>query len=48
MREGAGRLAIDLQPGMTATVEILTGQMSLWAYLTKPIFKTLSHAMQER
>jgi len=48
MNKGAGRLAIDLQPGMTATVEILTGQMSVWTYLTKPIFKTLSRAMHER
>lgn len=39
---------IDLQPGMTATVEIKTGQHTVWAYLTKPIMKTMSEGMRER
>ncbi|MBI1403892.1 MAG: HlyD family efflux transporter periplasmic adaptor subunit [Porphyrobacter sp.] len=48
MREDQGSVRVDLQPGMTATAEILTGKTSVWNYLTKPIFKTVSHAMQEQ
>ena len=40
--------AIVLQPGMTATAEILTGETTVWRYLTKPILKTTSKAMRER
>ena len=40
--------AIDLQPGMTATAEILTGSSTVWNYLTKPITRTMSNSMQER
>lgn len=39
---------VDLQPGMTATVEILTGSQTVWEYLTKPILKTSRQSMQER
>lgn len=39
---------IDIQPGMTATVEIKTGQKTVLHYLTKPITKTLSESMGER
>ncbi|MCK9540515.1 MAG: HlyD family type I secretion periplasmic adaptor subunit [Novosphingobium sp.] len=39
---------IEIQPGMTATVEILTGKNTVWHYLTKPINKTMSEAMTER
>jgi len=39
---------IEIQPGMTATVEILTGKNTVWHYLTKPINKTLGEAMTER
>ncbi|MEE4154713.1 MAG: HlyD family efflux transporter periplasmic adaptor subunit [Erythrobacter sp.] len=38
---------IDLQPGMTATAEILTGKNTVFRYLTKPILKTASQALQE-
>ncbi len=48
MREVPGRELINLQPGMTATAEILTGKSTVWAYLTKPILKTASDSMQER
>lgn len=48
MREIPERAAIALQPGMTATAEILTGKSTVWVYLTKPIFKTVSDSMQER
>lgn len=39
---------IALQPGMTATVEIRTGERSVWRYLTKPILRTLDESMRER
>ena len=39
---------IDLQPGMTATAEILTGSQTVWEYLTKPILKTTRDSLQER
>ena len=48
MRPNGAQEVIDLQPGMTATAEILTGQTTVWRYLTKPIFKTASESMQER
>ena len=38
----------QLQPGMTATAEILTGSQTVWEYLTKPILKTTRQSMQER
>ncbi len=48
MREAPGRDLISLQPGMTATAEILTGETTVWTYLTKPILKTVSDSMQEQ
>jgi len=39
---------IDVQPGMTATVDIKTGRKSVLNYLTKPITKTMSESMGER
>ena len=39
---------IALQPGMTATAEIVTGQSTVFAYLMKPILKTSSEALGER
>ena len=39
---------ILIQPGMTATVEVKTGQKSVLQYLTKPITKTLSESLGER
>ncbi|MBC7857395.1 MAG: HlyD family efflux transporter periplasmic adaptor subunit [Burkholderiaceae bacterium] len=39
---------IVIQPGMTGMVEIHTGQKTVLRYLTKPITKTFSEAMQER
>ena len=39
---------IDIQPGMTATVEIKTGRRTVWRYLTKPITKTLDESLGER
>jgi membrane fusion protein, adhesin transport system len=39
---------IEIQPGMTATAEILTGRNTVWHYLTKPINRTMGEAMTER
>lgn len=39
---------IDIQPGMTAMVEIKTGSNTVLRYLTKPITKTLTESMEER
>lgn len=48
MRPRGPGATIDLQPGMTATVEILTGSQTVWDYLTKPLLKTAGQSMQER
>ena len=39
---------IVIQPGMTATVEVRTGDRTVLEYLTKPITKTLAGAFGER
>lgn len=39
---------IDIQPGMTATVEIKTGSNTVLRYLTKPITKTINESLGER
>lgn len=39
---------IEIQPGMTASVEIKTGNNTVWRYLTKPITKTFAEALGER
>ena len=39
---------IALQPGMTATAEIKTGEHTVFRYLTKPLLKTMSESMGER
>ena len=46
-REQSGK-PIEIQPGMTATVEIVTGQQTVLAYLTKPVTKTLAESLGER
>ncbi|MFN3865010.1 MAG: HlyD family efflux transporter periplasmic adaptor subunit [Erythrobacter sp.] len=48
MKQDGGSVAVDLQPGMTTTAEILTGKTTVWNYLTRPIFKTVSRSMQEQ
>jgi membrane fusion protein, adhesin transport system len=40
--------AMEIQPGMTATVEIKTGSNTVLSYLTKPVTKTISESMGER
>lgn len=39
---------VEIQPGMTATVDITTGSQTVLAYLTKPVTKTLSKSLTER
>lgn len=39
---------LDIQPGMTATIEIKTGERTVLQYLTKPVVKTLSQSLGER
>jgi multidrug efflux pump subunit AcrA (membrane-fusion protein) len=39
---------IDIAPGMTAQIDIITGNRSVLTYLTKPIVKTLSESFHER
>lgn len=46
--KNAKQQEIDIQPGMTATVELITGSNTVMKYLTKPIIKTLDEAMTER
>ncbi len=40
--------ALDLRPGMTASVDIRTGQRSVLAYLIKPLARAFGGAMTER
>lgn len=39
---------LEIQPGMTATVEIKTGSNTVLRYLIKPLIKTVSESMGER
>lgn len=39
---------IDIQPGMTATLEIRTGSNTVLSFLTKPVTKTLGESFGER
>jgi membrane fusion protein, adhesin transport system len=46
--KGRGPVPIEIQAGMTATVEIKTGSNTVLKYLAKPIIKTLTEALGER
>lgn len=39
---------LDIQPGMTATVEIITGKNTVLKYIIKPVIKTINESMGER
>jgi len=39
---------LEIQPGMTATVEVKIGENTILNYLIKPVIKTLSESMGER
>ncbi|RJR36409.1 MAG: HlyD family type I secretion periplasmic adaptor subunit [Desulfobacteraceae bacterium] len=45
---GRGPMPIEIQPGMTATVEIKTGSNTVLKYLAKPMIKTLNESLGER
>lgn len=45
---GAPDRVLDIQPGMTAMVEIKTGKRTVFNYLLKPVVKTLSESLGER
>jgi adhesin transport system membrane fusion protein len=40
--------SIYVQPGMTAEVEVRTGERTILEYLAKPVIKTLSESLSER
>jgi multidrug efflux pump subunit AcrA (membrane-fusion protein) len=39
---------IEISPGMTAEVDIVTGEINIFDYFAKPIVKTLSESFRER
>lgn len=39
---------LDIQPGMTATVEIKTGENTVLRYIIKPVIKTMNESLGER
>ena len=39
---------IEVTPGMTTQVDIITGSRTVWEYLTKPVTKTMSEAFGEK
>lgn len=45
---GRPQESIDIQPGMTATVEMVTGSNTVLRFLTKPVTKTLAEALHEK
>ncbi len=45
---GRGGTSLPIIPGMTATVDIMTGKKSVLDYLLKPIFKAQQQALRER
>ena len=47
LRTRAGE-RLEIQPGMTGTVEIKTGERTIWEFLTKPITRTLHESLRER
>lgn len=49
-REFKGKMSekIEIRPGMTATVDVLSGKRSVLSYLMKPLSKTLSESFSEK
>lgn len=49
-RKFSGRVDdnLDIQPGMTATIEVKTGERTVLQYILKPVVKTLSQSLGER
>jgi len=46
--KGAKAERVVMQPGMTATVEVITGRHTVLDYLLKPVKKTMSESLGER
>ncbi|GHA77262.1 HlyD family type I secretion periplasmic adaptor subunit [Formosimonas limnophila] len=46
--KGRASQEIEVRPGMTVTVDVLSGKRSVLSYLTKPLNKTLSESMSEK
>lgn len=46
--QGKNAREIDVRPGMTATIDIRTGNRSILAYIFKPVVKTLGGSFGER
>lgn len=46
--KGSQVSSIEMRPGLTASVEIRTGQRSVLTYLTKPIMKSFEQSLSER
>lgn len=46
--KGKNAEKVDVRPGLTATIEMKTGERNVLSYLTKPIFKSFGEAMRER
>jgi len=47
LRDRQGRV-LDVQPGMTGQIDVLTGGQTVLTYLTKPVTKTLHQSFHER
>jgi adhesin transport system membrane fusion protein len=47
-QQGGGKKPIEIQPGMTASIDVRGTSHSIFRYLTKPITKTFSEAFSER
>jgi adhesin transport system membrane fusion protein len=45
---GMGPDPVEVQPGMTATVEIKTGENTVLGFLSKPIIRGVSESFGER
>jgi HlyD family secretion protein/adhesin transport system membrane fusion protein len=39
---------LEVSPGMTVSVDVITGSKSLLAYLTKPVYQSLAFGLRER
>ncbi|TDR31062.1 HlyD family efflux transporter periplasmic adaptor subunit [Hydromonas duriensis] len=46
--KGKASQDIEVRPGMTVTVDVLSGKRSVLSYLTQPLNKTLSESMSEK
>ncbi len=45
---GSNAHPLPITPGMTATIDILTGEKSVLSYIAKPLLKVKAEAFRER